>query len=305
MALRVPRAWLWPALAVLVVTPALAGHASTIDPRWALIPLDVVHVAGMSVWIGGIAFLLLALPAATRAVDPPERTKLLAGALVRFSPYALAAVIALAVTGTVQAVLHLESFGDLLDTAFGRAVLIKIVLFLLLVGAGVWHRRRSIPRLKALAEEGESPGAEGGLVRNVLRVEIATLVAVIGVTAALVSYPPPTSLASGPFSDSRDIGALRMELTVDPARVGRNQIHLYLLDGKDGSQFDGTEELRLTATLPAKKIGPLELRAREAGPGHYVADGADLAPAGDWDLGVYVRVSEFDAYEEKVKVPVE
>src|SRR5262249_20801684 len=94
-----PRPALLAALAVpvgfLVVSPALAGHATSEHPVAALLPLDVVHVAAMSTWIGGLAMLLFALPGATRRIDPPERSRLLAAVLVRFSPIALACVVAL------------------------------------------------------------------------------------------------------------------------------------------------------------------------------------------------------------------
>jgi copper transport protein len=74
---------------VIVAGPALAGHATTQSPVAVLAPLDIVHVAATALWIGGIVTLLLAVPAATRRVDPAARTRLLAGALARFSPIAL------------------------------------------------------------------------------------------------------------------------------------------------------------------------------------------------------------------------
>ncbi|HKE15652.1 MAG TPA: copper resistance CopC family protein, partial [Kofleriaceae bacterium] len=51
----------------LAVAPALSGHASTQDPVWALFPLDVAHVLAMSAWLGGLALLLICVPAATRS----------------------------------------------------------------------------------------------------------------------------------------------------------------------------------------------------------------------------------------------
>jgi copper transport protein len=127
---------------------------------------------------------------------------------------------------------------------------------------------------------------------------------VLGVTAALVSYPPPDSLASGPFSASAPLGPLRLEATLDPARVGPNELHLYLLRARDGSPSSATKELTVTFALPGKHIGPLPAKAREAGPGHYVVDTVALVPAGDWRLHVTSRVSEFDQYEATLKVPV-
>ena len=82
-----------------------------------------------------------------------------------------------------------------------------------------------------------------------------------------MSYPPPDSLAGGPFGGSATLGPLRLEATLDPARVGPNELHLYLLRASDGTPFDGTKELTVTLALPGKDIGPLPAKAREAGPG--------------------------------------
>jgi hypothetical protein len=43
----------------------------------------------------------------------------------------------------------------------------------------------------------------------------------------------------------------------------------------------------------------------KGGPGHWVVRGGDLAPAGDWELAVSARVSEFDAYSAELEVPIE
>ncbi len=289
--------------AFLCLTPALAGHASTVDPRTVLVPANFVHVSAMSVWVGGVATLLVALPAATRRLDSRERTPLLAYAVTRFSSVAILAVAALVASGIAQAIPELESLSDFTETAFGRALLAKIVLLLLLLALGAWNRQRARPRLARLAERREPPGRTGALLRRSLRAETLLMVAVLGVAAALVSYPPPSS-ARGPFADTLDLGPARMELTVDPARPGANELHMYLFRRSDGTQYDRVKELRVSASLPDKRIGPLHLRAEKAGPGHYVVRRAGIAPAGDWRLEVDARVSKFDAYREVTEVPI-
>ena len=249
-------------------------------------------------------FLVLALPVATRRLQSADRTRLLAATLLRFSPLALGCVAVLLATGTIQAFEHVGSWDALLHTGFGRAVLVKVALIAALIALGAINRRRVVPRLRALAHEGAAPGAVGHLLRRTLRAEVILVVVVLGVTAALVSYPPPNSLAGGPFSGSTAIGPLRLEATVDPARLGPNEIHLYVLDAKDGSPFSATKELTVTLALPDEKIGPLPAKARAAGPGHYVVDTVQLVPAGDWRLHVTSRVSEFDQYEGSLTVPV-
>ena len=290
-------------LLALCLMPALAGHASTFDPGWLLIPASALHVLCMSIWVGGIAVLLLALPAATSQLEPGQRTVLLAGAVSRFSTVALLAVAGLVLGGVVQAVLELDALPDLTGTAFGRAILIKVGLLGGLIALGAWNRQRSRPRLAALADGGESPGVAGVVLRRSLRAEGVLMVAVLTVTAALVSYSPAAG-AGGPFSASESLGPARLELTVDPARAGRNSVHLYLFDRRSGGQFDRTRELTVTARLPSEGIGPLTLEPRKAGPGHYVIRRADIAPPGEWRLDVDVRITAFDSFSTRVEVPI-
>jgi copper transport protein len=288
----------------LVVFPALAGHASTQDPELLLVPLDIAHVAAMSAWLGGLVLLAAALPAATRMLEPPDRTRLLAATVPRFSAIALVSVAVLLATGIVQSILHLSALSDLVDTGFGRAILVKAALLGALVGLGVVNRQRVLPRLRRLGVEGQPTGAPGRLLRTTLRVEIGLLVVVLGVTGALTAYAPPSTAGQGPFAASTELGEAKLDVTVDPAEVGRNEIHLYLFDSRTGAQY-GVRELGVTLSLPEREIGPLEPRVEKAGPGHYIVPRADLLPEGDWELHVASRVSEFEQHRTTIEVPVE
>lgn len=286
----------------LVVSPALGGHAGATSPL--LVLAGAVHVAAMSAWVGCLTMLVLAVPAATRRLEPADRTRLLAANLARVSPLALGAVAALLATGIAQAVAHLTSVSDLADAAFGRAVLAKAVLLCVLIALGAAQRRRVMPQLDRLVRSAAPPRAAGRLLRRLTIAELGLFAAALAVTAALVSYPPPGQASGGPASATKRLGPLELQLTVEPATAGANTVHLYLLRAADGVPFSGTRELRLAASLPAKQIGPLRLRTRRAGPGHYIARGAVLAPAGRWRLTVGARVSEFDAYERQIDVRI-
>jgi len=288
----------------LAITPALGGHPSVEGPRGVFFPSDVLHVLGASVWVGGIACLLLVLPAATRKLEGPRRTRLLVAALARFSPLALACVIAIALTGVVQAYIDVRSFEGLSHTAYGALVIVKAVLLVVLIGFGWINRSRILPALRRLASGGESPGRGGAAARRSMRGELALMVGVFGVTAALVGYAPPIDLAQGPFSTTASLGPAELEMTVEPAKVGLNTVHVYLIDAKTGAQFTATKEFTVTARLPAKGIGPLPLTANLAGPGHYVLSSAVLSPGGTWQLLVTDRVSEFDEYSRAISVPI-
>ncbi len=184
-------------------------------------------------------------------------------------------------------------------------IIAKTVLLLCLIGLGWVNRERLIPALRRIVDTERAPGEVGVATRRSLRWEFALMLCVLGVTAALVSYAPPIDAAAGgPFSINTTLGPSELEMTVDPARVGLNTVHLYLIDAKSGEQFTATKELTVTAALPAKGIGPLHLQANLAGPGHYTLNSAELSPTGTWEIQITDRVSEFEEYSSTVKVPI-
>jgi copper transport protein len=287
-------------LGLLALLPALSGHPSVQSPVALLLPANVLHVVAMAAWLGGIAVLVLALRAATSRLAAQDRMPLLVAVVSRFSVMAGIAFAVLFATGVVQAIVEVADFGALLDTAFGRAVLIKLVLFGLLVVLGATNRRRLLP---ALRRSGASPARAGVLLRRTLRAELALGVSVLAVTGALAGYPPSTAVSSGPVTREADVGPAHMQLTLDPATTGPNEIHLYLFDHHTGAQFTRAKEVKATAALPAKGVAGLPLDLRTAGPGHLTGTGS-LPVKGDWRLTVTVRVSDFDEYVAHLTVPV-
>jgi copper transport protein len=309
-AARLPRArrWLSVPIAIgalyLAMTPAFAGHPSIQSPVAVFFPTNVIHVLAASIWVGGIACFLFALPAATRRLVPENRSQLLLGTMARFSPFALGAVIAIAVTGVIQAYIDVRSIHALFSTTYGLLVVAKVLLLLLLIGFGAMNRQRILPALREVVERVAAPGWVGSWARNSFRGELGLMLVVFGVTAALVSYAPPIDAAQGPVSINTTLGPAELEMTVEPAKVGLNTIHLYLINAKDGTQFTATKQLTVTAELPSKQIGPLPLTANLAGPGHYVLSGAQFSPGGTWQVQITDRVSAFNQYSKTVTVPI-
>ncbi len=292
-------------LAALLLAPALSGHGSSQPPVIVMFPSITLHVTAMAVWLGGLLTLLVAVPAATRRLDAPERTRLLSGVLDRFSGFALGAVIVLLAAGLVQSYVEVRHFDLLLSTAFGRAVLIKFVLLLVLIGLGAANRRRTLPDLRRAAETGAAPGLAGLILRRTLRAEVALIVVVLGVTGALASYAPADLQYTGPYNATTTIGGKELQVTLDPARVGANELHLYLFDPRTGAQFDGAQQVTVDETLPSKHIGPLEQAGVKSGPGHYTVPGVLLEVPGKWQIAVNVLFDKFDQSTRTLNVTVQ
>jgi nitrogen fixation protein FixH len=75
------------------------------------------------------------------------------------------------------------------------------------------------------------------------------------------------------------------------------------LTDRSGRAVD-VDELRLSASLPSKALGPLRFPAHPLAPGHYAVHGAQLALAGDWQLRIDARRGEFEALTGTVSIPI-
>ncbi|MEU6454522.1 copper resistance protein CopC [Streptomyces sp. NPDC047065] len=85
-------------------------------------------------------------------------------------------------------------------------------------------------------------------------------------------------------------GVVRVEL--DPARIGANEMHLYV-ERPDGTAFD-LPEVKVALTQEAKDIGPLPVAPDHITTGHWSASGVQIPIGGDWEVSVTVRTSDID-----------
>jgi copper transport protein len=209
-------------------------------------------------------------------------------------------VAALLVSGSVSAYEQVGAWRGFWATTYGLLLLAKIALVLPLLALGAYNNRYAVPRLaRQIASKSEQ--------RRFLRAagaELTLFVAIVGVTAVLVSEPPArASVApSGPYATTTPLGDLEANIVADPAKAGLNVIHLYLT-ARSGRPVD-VDEVRLSASLPSKSLGPLRFEAHPLAPGHYAVHGAQLALAGDWQLRIDARRGEFEALTATVSVPI-
>jgi copper transport protein len=122
----------------LLLTPGLAGHASTEGSVPFAMALDVLHLGAAAVWCGGLAVLGAVLAPGLR---PEERPDDIVGVASTFSAYAFSAVLVIVATGTVQSVRQVGSVYALFNTVYGRTLLVKIGLVAILIILGAVSRR--------------------------------------------------------------------------------------------------------------------------------------------------------------------
>ena len=259
----------------LLLTPGLAGHATT--GRWLPIALvvDVVHLVAAAVWLGGIAVIVFAAP----GLD----------AIKRFSNVALVSVVVIFVTGTVQSVRQVGYLDAVTGTWFGRVLVVKVAAVLAMVGLAGLSRLRL-------------RGRDSGVRQTVLGEALAA-VAVVAMTTVLVDAIPARTDLERPFATTIEAGSeLLVDVTIDPAAPGPVDLHLYTLT-PTGSVAEA-QTVEASIRLPADGIGPVEVPLQRAGPGHFAAYGFDVPVPGEWRLDVTVRTTDIDQERGSTTIPV-
>jgi copper transport protein len=122
----------------LLGTPGLAGHASTGSDVILGMTLDVVHLGAAAIWLGGLVVLGALLVGGMPADDRPSDLNAIAR---RVSPYAFGAVVVVVTTGVVQSIRQVGSWYALFNTVYGRTLVVKVSLVVVLVGLGAVSRR--------------------------------------------------------------------------------------------------------------------------------------------------------------------
>ncbi|HXS63102.1 MAG TPA: copper resistance protein CopC [Streptosporangiaceae bacterium] len=143
--------------AALAATWAAADHAGTGIQVPLALPSDIVHLSAVALWLGGLVMLaaiVLRRPNGGSASGskstkgrPANRKRRVASAdtiqaVERFSPIALGCVVAIVITGTYQAWRGVGTWPALIDTTYGRLLLIKIAAMGALIVLGYLARIR-------------------------------------------------------------------------------------------------------------------------------------------------------------------
>jgi copper resistance protein D len=134
--------------AALVAALAFTGHAAAGTGAEGLIQqgADMLHLLAAAAWVGALVPLALLLGAA--AADRGESSLAMARtATLRFSTLGIVSVATVLATGLVNGWELAGSPAALFGTPYGRLLLAKVALFLLMVAVAAVNRLRLTPRL--------------------------------------------------------------------------------------------------------------------------------------------------------------
>ena len=320
-------------------TFSASGHAGVDPPVVLGMVADLAHLTAMSLWIGGLVVLLVALH---RTAEPTA----VAAVLPRFSQAAQVAVAVIVATGLYQTWRDVGELGALVTTTYGWLLIGKVAAVVVLLVLGDRARRlvarrlvtRAVPEpaprprfalslgpasgpgpappnaseasllatsdSKSASSEPPPPGLDtpsSTTLRRGLLAEAAIAVVVLGVTAVLVGSPRAVETYAPTFTTTEHAGALALTARVDSAHTGQTAVHLTGADAAGRAVPVAVVEASLT--LPAQGVGPLPVTA-PPGPGGEVSAPLSFAVPGDWALDVTVASPVGPPTLFRVVVPV-
>lgn len=173
--------------ALLLASLGWVGHAA--DEQGAVrIGHEInqsVHLLAGGIWLGGLVSLLSVVARAHRWRQHGWFV-LLRDALPQFSHMGYVAVVLVALTGIVNSVLLVGSIGGLTGTVYGRVLLLKVALFLLLVAVAIINRLVLVPRIG----REKKPSTGTTTLLWTVGVEQMLGLAIIAVVSVLGTLPP-------------------------------------------------------------------------------------------------------------------
>jgi copper transport protein len=285
----------------VLLTESALGHASTGSQTWLAVGSLTAHLAGVCVWLGGLAVLGICLLRREHGAE-------LSGVLPRWSRTAMAAVTLIVVSGLYQAWREVGTLGALGGTLYGKLLLAKLALFGVLLGLGYLSRQWVVTHFRKVVsahvdtavatgpgEPSSDPDAgEITILRRSVGAEAVIAAGVLVVAAILANTAPGRVTYGPPFHTTIGAGPVDVSVTVSPTRRGVQTVDVTTRDPQ--GQLTPVAEVDGQLLLPSQRLGPLPVTFREAGAAHVVANGTQVPLPGRWQLRLTIRVDDFDQY---------
>ncbi|MDB5441070.1 MAG: copper resistance protein CopD [Caulobacteraceae bacterium] len=191
-----PGRGLWSALAALgaivLASFAWSGHGATEEGVAGGLhaAADILHLLAAGLWLGALAGLAILLAAAQVASDK-AMTQLVHGALAAFSGIGAAVVAVIVASGLINSWFlvgpsHVWQIGG---STYGRLLLLKLALFVAMLGLAGLNRYRLTPGLARGLEQADPAKAIAGLRRSVV-IETAAGFAILILVSVLGTLEP-------------------------------------------------------------------------------------------------------------------
>ncbi len=273
----------------------LMSHAAAVprDVRLPALANDFVHLSAAAVWVGGLVYLLTALPSVCKSLQGGEQREALQEIVPRFSTVALLSSGTLVITGLFSGWMQV-TVPSATASPYGWALVAKVGLLVPLFAVAAVNSYLVRPRL------GIDDMAAVRL-RWLVTSEVVLVLLVLLAAAWLTSLEPARGYAgrTGSAADrvefSTEAEGIRMDVAVSPLKTGYNLAQIKLKDRR-GDAVTNATEVRARLSYRGEDLGAPFLSGIYHEDGLWIVHGLPVSIAGGWQVEVVVvRSDGFDA----------
>ena len=250
----------------VAATVALDGHAGVGERAWVATAATTGHVLAMSVWLGGLVVLCV-------AVLPSKRVE----NLRRWSLTAFGCVSTLILSGEYQAWRQVRPVEAMWSTGYGLTLSVKLTVTISMLALAYVGQRRLDPTV----------------LRRTVPVEMGLGLAVIAITTALVSQAPARTTYGPPASMSAPLDSRSALVRIGTTRRGPTEISVTALDAS-GHLIPAS---MVSGALSSDEAGiaALNVKFQQEPDARWTSSHAVVPLPGSWTLKLVVQFSTADA----------
>ena len=281
---------------VWLASASAISHGAAIGSGWIWGTLfDALHLSAAALWIGGLISLIIGIR------DRPDAR---IESVRRFSIVAALSVPVLGAAGLLSALIQIPNVSGIVETDWGVAFLIKVVILVGLFAAAGANAFFLRPR------DAAGEGQDAALVRRfsrMMQVEVALGLAVIAASAVLTQLPSPAS--AQPEVEQKDNtivqtvvrGEIVAAIEIAPNLVGFNTWTATVTAPSDNP----VEALLLRFRYEDRSVGPVTVATTRIADNQFQLEGAYFGLPGTWTVEMEIRRASGDDSIAAVQTDVE
>lgn len=267
-------------------TKSLTSHAAAQSNQLLTITIDFLHLFAASIWMGSLICFVGLLSLRKNTDLKHDYLKM----IKKFSKWGLILVLLLTFTGIYGSLLYIPNLSALYQTNYGRVLLCKVSLFVLMV---------------LFASVNFYKGKKGNAKGLGVSLKGELLIGLIILILSVVLTNLPTAMQSpGPFKETNFVNqGVQVTLRATPNIIGVNLFEVTLKD-QAGRPIKDIEQLQLTFTMLEMDMGKETVSLAKTADGKYEVKGLHFSMAGKWNVHVHVLTKSLESIDSDFKVLV-
>ena len=310
---------------IFIATNSITSHSASIEswPQLGILA-DFVHLIAVSVWIGGLMYILYIVFSnvltisknisgrAEQICSQPKDIILLI--LSRFSIISTICVGVVGVTGLSLAWLHIQTLDELVVSDYGKTLIIKLCLVLPVIILGGYHQFwiSKVSRIFIVKREYTEPNSIKSLasLKRTIKIECILASGVLCVASFLTVTTPPEAVQNNEVINNIPNGMISSDIPhvftrsletqrtpimfeISPFVTGYNNFTISLLGNNEiiAQISKASIEFRKTDL----SLGPIYATLTRINNTAYSINGGYLSQAGEWDVKIVLkRINSYD-----------